>query len=63
MITIKRDFIRFEDRLVEVLKVLPGVRIKSVEGIKDLLKCDTVLRKGDFMYFCVSVDEAQIVNE
>jgi len=63
MITIKRAFIRFEDRLVEVLKVLPGVRIKSVEGIKDLLKCDTVLRKGDFMYFCVSVDEAQIVNE
>ena len=63
MITIKRDFIRFEDRLVEVLKVLPGVRIKSVEGIKDLLKWDTVLRKGDFMYFCVTVDEAQIVNE
>jgi hypothetical protein len=63
MFSTKREFIRFENRLVEVIKILPGVRIKNVEGIKDLLKCDTVLRKGDFMYFCVTVDEAQIVNE
>lgn len=63
MFSIKKDFIRFENRLVEVVKILPGVRIKSVEGIKDLLKCDTVLRKDDFMYFCVTVEEAQIINE
>jgi hypothetical protein len=63
MFSTKRDFIRFENRLVEVIKVLPGVRIKNVEGIKELFKCDTVLRKDDFMYFCVTVEEAQIINE
>ena len=63
MITIKKEFIRFEDRLVEVKKVLPGVRIKNVNGLKELLECDTVLRKGDFMYFCVSIQEAEIVND
>ncbi len=63
MILIKREFIRFEERLVEIKKILPGVRIKDVNGIKELLECDTVLRKGDFMYFCSSVQEAEIIND
>jgi hypothetical protein len=63
MTSIKREFIRFEDRLVEVKKVLPGVRIKDVNGIKELYHCDTVLKKGDFMYFCISVEEAIIIED
>ena len=63
MITIKRNFIRFEDRLVEVIKILPGVRIKDVNGLKDLFECDTVLRKEDFMYFCQTVTEAESIED
>ena len=63
MITIKRNFIRFEDRLVEVIKILPGVRIKDVNGLKELFECDTVLRKEDFMYFCQTVTEAEIIED
>lgn len=63
MISIKREFIHFEDRLVEVKKVLPGARIKNVNGIKELYDCDTVLKKGDFMFFCITVTEAEIIEE
>jgi hypothetical protein len=62
MISIKREFIRFEDRLVEVVRACPIHRIKSVEGLKETLKCDTVLKLHETMYFCTSVQEAELIE-
>lgn len=63
MFSIKREFIRFEDRLVEVIKKYPTDRCKNVDGIKEILGCDTVLRKNETMYFCISVAEAEYIED
>lgn len=63
MTSIKREFIKFEDRLVEIIRSYPTNRIKNVDGIKELLGCDTVLKQHETMYFCISVQEAELVIE
>lgn len=57
MFAIKKEYIRWEDRLVEVVKQYPINRIKNVNGIKELLHCDVVLKQLDVMYFCTTVPD------
>ena len=57
MFSIKREFIRFEDRIVEVVKKYPLNRIKNANGIKELLHCNVVLKQMDTMYFCTTVTD------
>ena len=63
MFALKREFIRFEDRLVEVLKKYSVHRCKNVDGIKEILGCDTVLKKNETMYFCISIPEAEFIDD
>lgn len=63
MFAIKREFINFEDRLVEVIRKCPVHRCKNVDGIKEILGCDTVLKKNETMYFCISVSEAEYIED
>lgn len=63
MFTLKREFIQFEDRLVEVVKKYPIDRCKNIDGIKEILNCDTVLKKNETMYFCASVSEAECIED
>ena len=62
MLTIKREFIHWDASLVEVVEKYPSHRIKNVDGLKDLLNCDTVLRKDEITYFCIKVDDAVLVE-
>jgi len=63
MITIKREFIQWEDGLVEVIEKYATHRIKDVNGLKTLLDCDVVLRKDDTTYICRKVSEAELVED
>ena len=63
MITIKREFIQWEDGLVEVIEKYLSHRIKDVNGLKTLLDCDVVLRKNETTYICRKVSEAELVED
>ena len=63
MITIKREFIQWEDGLVEVIEKYATHRIKDVNGLKTLLECDVVLRKDETTYICRKVSEAELVED
>ena len=63
MVTIKREFIQWEDGLVEVIEKYATHRIKDVNGLKTLLECDVVLRKDETTYICRKVSEAELVED
>jgi len=63
MVTIKREFIQWEDGLVEVIKKCASHRVKDVNGLKTLLDCDVVLRKDETTYICRKVSEAELVED
>ena len=63
MVTIKREFIQWEDSLVEVIEKYLSHRIKDVNGLKTLLDCDVVLRKDETTYICRKVSEAELVED
>lgn len=63
MFSIKREFINWDNSLVEVIKKCATERIKDVNALKELLDCDVVLRKNETTYFCRKVDEAIILED
>jgi hypothetical protein len=52
MFSFKREFIHWDNSLVEVIKKYSTERIKDVNGLKDMLDCNVVLRKNETTYFC-----------
>ena len=63
MFSIKREFIHWDDSLVEVIRKYSTERIKDVNGLKELLDCNVVLRKNETTYFCRKLDEAEIIED
>ena len=63
MFSIKKEFIRFDDKLFEVVRFFREDHVKDVEAIKRHYECTMALRKNGFMYFCIEVPEAEIVEE
>lgn len=63
MFTISRKFIHVDDRLVEVVRDFPEDRVKDITAVKEWLNADTVLRNKGVLYFCVYVQEAEIIEE
>lgn len=62
MFSIKRDFIRWEDKIVEVKRSYLVDRVKDVSLIKEWLGVDVVLRRDNIMYFCETIQEAEIIE-
>jgi hypothetical protein len=63
MFSFKREFIHWDNSLVEVIKKYSTERIKDVNGLKDMLDCNVVLRKNETTYFCRKVDEVEILED
>ena len=63
MHSIKRDFIQWEDKLLEVKRDFWEHHIKDTELVKEWLGADTVLRREGRIYFCETVQEAEIIEE
>lgn len=63
MFSINRNFIRLPDKIVEVIRSFPEAKVKNVDGVHEWLGTDTLLRKNGMLYFCVKLDELEIVND
>jgi hypothetical protein len=62
MFSICKNFIKINDDLFLVKRVLFEDRIKDLEGIKQWLGADAVYKKDNLLYFCIKIDELEIVN-
>jgi hypothetical protein len=62
MFSICKNFIKVNDDLFLVKRVLFEDRIKDIEGIKQWLGVDAVYKKDNLLYFCTKIDELEIVN-
>lgn len=59
MFTVGKSFIRREDELLQVIDTFRESDVDDFEIIKQSLGADTVLRRQDFLYFCVIVPELE----
>ena len=62
MFSICKNFIKINDDLFLVKRVLFEDLIKDLEGIKQWLGADSVYKKDNLLYFCIKIDELEIVN-
>jgi hypothetical protein len=58
-----KTYIPWEGKLVEVQRVYAEERVKDIEGIKQWLGSDTLLRKDGHFYFCTTIQDAEIISE
>jgi hypothetical protein len=63
MHSIKKEFIRWEDKLVEVKKIYWTHHVKDIEAVKEYLNADVILQRDGRYYFCETVQEAEIIEE
>jgi hypothetical protein len=63
MHSIKRNFIQWEDKLVEVKQVFWIHHVKDVNVIKEWLDTDVLLQRDGKYYFCETLQEADIIEE
>jgi hypothetical protein len=63
MHSIKKDFINWEDKLVEVKRVFWIHHVKDVSAIIKCLNTDVLLQRDGKYYFCETVQEAEIIEE
>jgi len=63
MIPESNHFVRFNDKLLQILRFYPDSRIKNVEEIKKWLKADIAIRKDGITYFCEEIQDAEIIPD
>lgn len=63
MFSTVKTYISWEDKLVEVKRVYAEERVKDIELVKEWLDADTILRKDARLYFCTTIQDAEILSE
>ena len=59
---IKKEFIKFEDKLLLIKKVIKEELRPNIDVWKMLVGADTVLKKDGLLYFLESVPELEIIE-
>ena len=66
MFSICKNFIKVNQDLFQVLRQYPEDRINNpetnVENIKQWLGADTTFKKDGILYFCIKIEEPEIIN-
>jgi hypothetical protein len=62
MFSICKNFIKVQDDLFLVKRTFKEESVKDVEGIKQWLGVDAVYKKDALLYFCIKIDEAEVLN-
>jgi hypothetical protein len=66
MFSICKNFIKVNQDLFHVLRQYPEDRINNpevnVENIKQWLGADTTFKKDGMLYFCIKIEEPEIIN-
>jgi len=62
---IRNEFVRFNDNLYLLVAKYPQerVRIDKTQELKDLLKCDIVLKQNGWLFYCELIPEAELILE
>lgn len=66
MFSICKNYIKVNEALFQVVKQIPEDRIDNpetgVETIKKWLGADTAFKKDGMLYFCIKIEELEIIN-
>jgi len=66
MFSICKNYIKVNEDLFQVVKQIPEDRIDNpetgVETIKKWLGADTALKKDGMLYFCIKIEDLEIIN-
>jgi hypothetical protein len=66
MFSICKNFIKVNQDLFQVLRQYPEDRVNNpevnVENIKRWLGADTTFKKDGMLYFCIKIEEPEIIN-
>ena len=66
MFSICKNFIKVNEDLFQVVKQIPEDRIDNPEieanVIKNRLGADTAFKKDGMLYFCIKIEELEIIN-
>jgi hypothetical protein len=61
---IKNEFVRFNDNLYLVKQKYHEntIRIDKVQYLRELLKCDIVLKQNNYLFYCEQIPEAEVIT-
>jgi hypothetical protein len=66
MFSICKNFIKVNDSLFQVVKQFAEDKISepevNVENIKQWLGADTAFKKDGMLYFCIRIEDLEIIN-
>ena len=66
MFSICKNYIKVNEDLFQVVKQIPEDRIDNPETevtvIKNRLGADTAFKKDGMLYFCIKIEELEIIN-
>lgn len=64
MIPFNHEFIRYQDNLYDVIRKYPEGKLKQgkIDDFRQFLSCDIALKKEGVIYFCVKIQDAEIVQ-
>jgi hypothetical protein len=66
MFSICKNFIKVNDSLFQVVKQFAEDKVSepevNVENIKQWLGADTAFKKDGMLYFCIKIEELEIIN-
>lgn len=62
---IRQELIRFNDGLYLLKARYPQerVRVDKTQELRELLKCDIVLKQNGWLYYCEQIPEAEVILE
>ena len=66
MFSICKNFIKVNQDLFQVVRQYPEDRVNNpevnVENIRSWLGADTTFKKDGMLYFCIKIEEPEIIN-
>jgi hypothetical protein len=59
MFSISKNFIKVNEGLFQVLKILSEERVKNADMVKEWLGADIIFRKDGNFYFCKQIQDLE----
>jgi hypothetical protein len=59
----QRNFINWEDDLVEIKKIISESYVTDIDTLKAKYKANVVLKKEGLYYFCETIPDTEILEE
>ena len=63
MFSICTNYLKIGEDLFQIKRSFKEDQVKDIEFLKYYLGADSVFRKEGILYFCLKIEEAEIINE